>query len=177
MAVIDAFLGLRSQAFKFLTLLHGGIGGVGEPGRRTRNHASDPVVAFRGHVIDRLGRAETVSPDADTLISGGLGKVDPRFPVIRAFVHGLVGGADAFDVVTDDRAAHAVMAPVVHPKHGAALLQDGIAVLLEHPGAVEITANAVLQDHHVYTQLRRGSRVRLAPDAVQTQPIACFDVD
>jgi hypothetical protein len=39
-------------------------------------------------------------------------------------------------------------------QHRAPLLREGIAILLEHVRAIEVAANAMMQNDHIYAKLR-----------------------
>jgi hypothetical protein len=97
-----------------------------------------------GHVIDRLRGTETMSPETDALIAGGLSEVDPCFPIMRAVLHVFVGGAEPLGDLAHYGTARRVVAAVVDAQHCASLLQERLAILLKHARAIEITTNAVV---------------------------------
>src|SRR5215468_6334456 len=118
-----------------------------------------------------------MSPQANPLIAGRLGKVHPGRPVVRALLHAFVGSAEPLDVFANDGTAHRVMAAVIDAHHCTPLLQEGIAILLEHARAIEVAANAVVQDDHIYTKLRGTLHRGLTPGAVKAYAVTRCHVD
>ena len=111
------------------------------------------------------------------MIAGGLGKVHPRRPVVRAVLHTFVGSAEPLNAFANDDTAHRVMAAVIDAQHRASLLQEGIAILLEHARAIEVAANAVVQDDHIDAKLRGTLHRGLTPGTVKAYTIMRCHID
>ena len=115
-----------------------------------------------------------VPPDADVPVAAFLGEIHPRLPVIFGVVHGFVGRSQPLRLAADHAPVDGIMAPVVHPQHGASLFKESVAVFGKHAGVVKVSANTVVQNHQVNPKLGRA-RSRPAKNAVQPHFVPGFN--